>query len=94
MYRILHIPTSTFLYTRKEYLSKIDKIGPVAIWCQEEIEDILTRNNNEYVKQNFSIIHLDNKKLCEYVLSYLKNNGFPDNELYQNLLNYEIIEIK
>ena len=94
MYRILHIPTSTFLYTRKEYLSKIDKIGPIAIWCQEEIDYILTRNGKEYVRQNFSIICSDNKILCDCILSYLKDSSFRDNELYQNLLNYEIIEVE
>ena len=93
MYRILHIPTSTFLYTRKEYLDILDMIVPT-IWCQEEIDYILTRNGKEYVRQNFSIIHSNNKKICNHVLNNLKNNRFPDDDLYQNLLNYEIIKME
>ena len=93
MYKILHIPTSTFLYTRKEYLNILDMIVPT-IWCEEELDKIRKGYGDRYITETFSIIRSNNKKICNHVLNNLKNNRFPDDDLYQNLLNYEIIKME
>ncbi len=87
MYRILHIPTSTFLYTRKHYIKDLEHNMLRVVWAYNELDGLSRSSQSE-----MEIISLSTKLQCRHVLENLRQFNFYDNELYQNLLNYEIIE--
>ena len=87
MYRILHIPTSTFLYTKKQYIKDLEHNMLRIVWAYNELANL-----SRSIQSEMEIIALSTKLKCHFILNNLHEFNFYDDELYHNLLNYEIIE--